>query len=61
LKVFSARAIFPATVEQAAQNFPTTKLTKVSDIDIFKLPNFVFFVSFVVTSVFPSLVAAVPR
>jgi hypothetical protein len=37
-----------------------TKATKVSDIDISKLLNFVLFVTFVVKSVFPSLVAALP-
>jgi hypothetical protein len=38
-----------------------TKATKVSDIDISKLLNFVFFVTFVVKFAFFSLVAALPR
>jgi F0F1-type ATP synthase membrane subunit b/b' len=38
-----------------------TKATKVSDIDIFKLLNFVLFVTFVVKFAFSSLVAALPR
>ena len=38
-----------------------TEATKVSDIDIFKLLNFVLFVTFVVKFAFSSLVAALPR
>jgi hypothetical protein len=38
-----------------------TKATKVSDIVIYKLLNFVFFVTFVVKFAFFSLVAALPR
>jgi len=38
-----------------------TKDTKVSDIDISKLLNFVLFVAFVVKSVFSFLVAVLPR
>ena len=38
-----------------------TKATKVSDIDISKLLNFVLFVTFVVKFAFSSLVAALPR
>jgi len=38
-----------------------TKATKVSDIDIYKLLNFVLFVTFVVKFADSSLVAASPR
>jgi len=38
-----------------------TKATKVSDIDISKLLNFVLFVTFVVKFAFSSLIAALPR
>ena len=38
-----------------------TKATKVSEIDISKILNFVLFVTFVVKNAFSSLVAALPR
>jgi hypothetical protein len=47
-----------------AKHYPTTKhtkATKVSDIDISKVLNFVLFVTFVVKLTFSTLVAASPR
>ena len=56
----SARARNEALHDQIFFTTKNTKATKVSDIDIFKLLNFVLFVTFVV-KFFSSLVAAYPR
>ena len=61
LRVFAAvRKFYDANVPNR-KFYLTTKATKVSDIDISKLLNFVFFVTFVVKFAFFSLVAALPR
>jgi hypothetical protein len=68
LKVFASGAKFPVSIATAWTIIRTpllttkiTKATKVSDLDIFKLLNFVLFVTFVVKFAFSSLVAALPR